>query len=342
MSQQTARLGGAGVVLSLVAASTFGTSGSFATALTDAGWSPGAAVTARVGIAAVVLLIPAWIQLHRQWPAMKVGRRGDLLRSARTVVLFGLLSVAACQLCFFYAVQRLSVGVALLLEYLGIVLVVLWQWLGHGERPHPLTLVGSAGALVGLVLVLDLTSSQHLDPIGVLWGLGAAVGLASFFLLSARTEEPLPPLAMAAAGMTVGALALLVCGLVGVLPLHATYGSVHFGDHTTSWIVPVLGLSLLAATLSYVAGIGAVRHLGARLASFLGLTEVLFAVLWAWLLLGQLPGRMQLLGGVFIIAGVALVRIDELRRPAVAASSPAVDAGPSERPTTPAFEATAG
>ena len=133
-----------------------------------------------------------------------------------------------------------------------------------------------------------------------------------------------------------------MCGLVGVLPLHATYGSVHFGDHTTSWIVPVLGLSLLAATLSYVAGIGAVRHLGARLASFLGLTEVLFAVLWAWLLLGQLPGRMQLLGGVFIIAGVALVRIDELRRPAVAASSPAVDAGPSERPTTPAFEATAG
>ena len=84
------------------------------------------------------------------------------------------------------------------------------------------------------------------------------------------------------------------------------------------------------------------RHLGARLASFLGLTEVLFAVLWAWLLLSQLPGRMQLLGGVFIIAGVALVRIDELRRPAVETGSPAVGRGERTVTTTPEFEATAG
>jgi drug/metabolite transporter (DMT)-like permease len=338
VAEQSTRFGGTGLALSLLAASTFGTSGSFATALTDAGWSPGAAVTARVGVAALVLLIPAWVQLHRQWPTLSAGGRGDLMRSGRTVLLFGLLAVAGCQLCFFYAVQRLSVGVALLLEYLGIVLVVLWQWLRHGERPQPLTLAGSAGALVGLVLVLDLTGSQRLDLIGVLWGLGAAVGLASFFLLSARTEEPLPPLAMAAAGMTIGAVALLALGAVGALPFHATYGSVHFGHHTTSWVVPVLGLSLVAAVFSYVAGIGAVRHLGARLASFLGLTEVLFAVLWAWLLLGQLPARMQLLGGIFIIAGVALVRIDELRRPA----ADAVNASRPAPVTTPEFEATAG
>src|SRR6185437_10041645 len=181
---------GKGLVLSIAAAGTFGTSGSFATALTDAGWSPGAAVSVRVGLAALVLAIPAAFQLHRQWPTLRAPA-GDLARTARTVLLFGLLAVAGCQLCFFYAVQRLSVGVALLLEYLGIVLVVLWQWLRHGERPQPLTLAGSAGALVGLVLVLDLTGSQRLDPIGVLWGLGAAIGLASFFLLSARTEEPL-------------------------------------------------------------------------------------------------------------------------------------------------------
>jgi drug/metabolite transporter (DMT)-like permease len=339
VAEQSTRFGGTGLALSLLAASTFGTSGSFATALTDAGWSPGAAVTARVGLAALVLLIPAWVQLHRQWPMLRAGGRGDLIRSGRTVLLFGLLAVAGCQLCFFYAVQTLSVGVALLLEYLGIVLVVLWQWLRHGERPQPLTLAGSAGALVGLVLVLDLTGNQRLDLVGVLWGLGAAVGLGSFFLLSARTEEPLPPLAMAAAGMTIGAAALLAFGAVGALPFHATYGSVHFGDHTTSWVVPLLGLSLVAAVFSYVAGIGAVRHLGARLASFLGLTEVLFAGLWAWLLLGQLPTGLQLLGGAFIIAGVALVRIDELRRPATGTVRAA---RPVAVTTTPEFEATAG
>ena len=95
--------------------------------------------------------------------------------------------------------------------------------------------------------------------------------------------------------------------------MHATFGQVDFSGTTrTSWLVPVLGLSLVAAAFAYVAGIAAARLLGAKLASFVGLTEVLFAVLFAWLLLGQLPGRMQLLGGVFIIGGVTLVRIDEL------------------------------
>jgi drug/metabolite transporter (DMT)-like permease len=315
---RSGRWGGVGLPLALLSASTFGTSGSFATALTDAGWTPGAAVTARVGIAAIVLALPAVLQLRRMWPSLQARGRRDLLRSARLVGLYGVVAVALCQLCFFLAVQRLSVGVALLLEYLGIVLVVLWQWIQHGDRPKPLTVGGSATALLGLVLVLDLTGHQRLDPIGVLWGLGAAVGLATFYLISARTDEPLPPLAMAWAAMTVGALLLVAAALLGVLPVHATFGPVQIAGRTTSWLVPLLGLSLIAAVVSYVAGIGAARRLGARLASFVGLTEVLFAVLFAWLLLGQLPGGMQLAGGVLIVAGVALVRVDELRTPAAA------------------------
>jgi hypothetical protein len=43
------------------------------------------------------------------------------------------------------------------------------------------------------------------------------------------------------------------------------------------------------------------------------MAEVLFAILFAWLLLGQLPTPVQFLGGAFILAGVAMVRLDELR-----------------------------
>jgi drug/metabolite transporter (DMT)-like permease len=64
-----------------------------------------------------------------------------------------------------------------------------------------------------------------------------------------------------------------------------------------------------------VAGIGAARRLGAKLASFIGMTEVLFAILFAWLALGQLPSPIQFLGGAFILAGIALVRAGE-RTPA--------------------------
>jgi drug/metabolite transporter (DMT)-like permease len=49
------------------------------------------------------------------------------------------------------------------------------------------------------------------------------------------------------------------------------------------------------------------------LASFVGLTEVMFAVVVAWLLLGELPTSMQLVGGALIVAGIALVRVDDLR-----------------------------
>ena len=136
--------------------------------------------------------------------------------------------------------------------------------------------------------------------------------LACVMVFHGVDEEPLPPVVMAWAGMCVGAAALAALGWAGVLPLTATTGKVDFIGHRVSWVVPVLGLSLVAAALAYVAGIGAARRLGAKLASFVGMSEVLFAILFAWLLLGQLPSAVQFLGGAFILGGVTLVRVDEL------------------------------
>jgi len=119
-----------------------------------------------------------------------------------------------------------------------------------------------------------------------------------------------------------------VLGWLGLLPISYRAGDVVFLGHRVSWIVPVLGLSLVAAVIAYVAGIGAARRLGAKLASFIGLAEVLFGIAFAWLLLGQLPSPVQFAGGVFILAGVACVRADELRHvpaaePAPRAAAPA-------------------
>lgn len=198
-------------------------------------------------------------------------------------------------------------------------LVVAWMWLRHDHRPRRLTVIGSAVALLGLAFVLDLTGDNHVDGVGVLWALGGAIGLAGYFVLSGPDDSDVPPVALASAGMTVGAVSLFVLGGVGALPMTARFTSVALGGHHVSWLVPVLGLSLVAAAIAYVAGIEATRRLGPRLASFVGLTEVIFAVLFAWLFLGELPSRVQLAGGVLIIAGVALIRMDE-GRPNPAAS----------------------
>jgi drug/metabolite transporter (DMT)-like permease len=297
-----------GLLFAVLSAGTFATSGIFARSLLDAGWTAGTAVAVRVGVAAVLLAVPALVVLRGRWAVLR--------RSLGPVALFGLLGIASAQVGFFYAVQRLPVGVALLLEYSGILLVVLWMWAVHGQRPVRLTVAGAVTALAGLALVLDLTGGARLDPIGVMWGLIAAIGLAGYFVLSARVDPELPSIALASGGMAVGAALIFGLGAAGLLPMAATFGDVTLAGREVSWLVPVAGVSLVAAVIAYVAGIGAARLLGASLSSFTGLTEVLFAVLFAWLFLGELPTALQLAGGVLIIGGIVLVKLGMDRTPA--------------------------
>jgi drug/metabolite transporter (DMT)-like permease len=338
------RASGAGLALAAASAASFGTSGTFASSLISAGWSPGAAVLTRIAVAALLLTVPAAAQLRGRWRLLR--------RAAGRVTVYGLVAVAGCQLFYFNAIQRIPIGVALLLEYLGAVLVVGWLWLRHGQRPRRLTVAGAVTAVAGLALVLDLTGPARIDPVGVMWGLLAAAGLAIYFLLSAHGgdgtaggaapvagsagdgaeaggEGPLPPVVMAWAGMCVGAAVLAAAAGIGVVPMAASAADVAFLGHRVSWLVPAAGLSVVAAVIAYVTGIGAARRLGAKVASFIGMAEVLFAIAFAWLLLGQLPSVLQFAGGGLILAGVTLVRVDELRGAPVAvpAARPAPEPG---------------
>lgn len=308
-----------GLGIAAVSAATFGTSGSFAESLLETGWTPAAAVTYRIALAALVLTVPALIQLRGRWSLLR--------RSLPAVAAYGLVAIAGCQYFFFNAVEHLSVGVALLLEYSGTLLVVLWMWLRHGQRPTRLTAAGGLVAIVGLVLVLDLTGPQRVDVVGALWGLGAAAGLATFFVLSARTDDLLPPVAMAWAGTTLGGTTLIVLAAAGAIPFRTAHTDVELAGFRTSWLVPVLGVALVATVAAYSTGIAAARRLGARVASFVGLAEVLFAILFAWLLLDQQPGLLQLVGGVVVMAGIVLVRVGD-REPAVAGDPGDDDPGP--------------
>ena len=288
-----------GLGLAVFSSATFGTSGVFADSLMRTGWSPAAVVTLRIGIAAVLLTVPALIALRGRW--------GLLRASAPAVLAFGLVAVGGCQLFYFNAVQRLDVGVALLLEYSGILFVVAWMWLRHGHRPRRLTVIGGLAALLGLVFVLN-PSTGGIAPMGVFWGLLAACGLAVYFVMSSSTNDALPPITLAWGGMVVGSVVLLLADVTHVVTFKIRTADVTLVDHRMSWLVPIIGLSLVAAAIAYAAGIGAARLLGARLASFVGLLEVLFAVLFAWIAIAQSPSPTQLVGGVGVLIGIALVR----------------------------------
>ena len=292
-----------GLVFALVSAITFGLSGALARPLMESGWSAGAVVLVRVGGAAVLVAPLGVLALRGKW--------GALRRNAGLVVTYGALAVAGAQFCYFSAVSHMQVGPALLIEYTAPAAVVLWLWLRQGQRPGPVTLVGAGLAALGLVLVLDLLSGADLSVPGVLWALAAMVGAATYFVISADESKGLPPLALAAGGLVVGALVLALLGLVGLLPLDRGSAPVTYADATVAPWVPLALLALVTAAVSYTTGIAAIRRLGSRLASFVALTEVLAGVVWAWLLLAELPRPVQLLGGVLILAGVVAVKLGE-------------------------------
>jgi drug/metabolite transporter (DMT)-like permease len=294
-----------GLPLAVAAAFAFGSSGAWARGLIDAGWTPGAAVTVRVWVAALVLLVPTVLALRGRWRALR--------QNAGMVAAYGLLAVAATQLCYFQAVALMDVGIALLIEYTAPVAVLLWLWLRRGERPTRRSVLGAGIAFVGLVLMLDIVTGAQVDVVGILWALGAMVGAASYFVLSARADTGIPPIALAGSGLLLGAVGLSLAALVGVLPFAWTTADVDYRFGAVPWFVPVLAIGVIATALAYVLGIVSTRMLGSRLASFVALAEVVAALLFGWLLLGQLPGPLQALGGVLVLAGVVVVKLGEPR-----------------------------
>lgn len=297
-----------GVGIGLVSAMFFGTSGTFGSALIGAGWSPAGAVLARVVVAALALTVPAVVSLRGRW--------GLLARSLPRLTVFGLVGVAACQVCYFNAIARMDVGISILLEYLSVVLIVGWLWLRQGQRPRRLTVLGGTAALGGLALMLNLSGAGGVSLAGVLWALAAAASEAVYFFQSADTSGPgggqaLPPVALTWGGMVTGAAFIAVGGALRVMPLRFSAADVTLLNARVDWVLPVLGVGVLAAAVAYVTGIDAARRLGAKLGSFVAMAEVLFAAGFAWVLLHQVPTGMQFLGGALILAGVVAVRLDE-------------------------------
>ncbi|QSR25957.1 EamA family transporter [Nocardioides aromaticivorans] len=294
---------GTGLLLAIVSAATFGMSGALARPLLDSGWTAGGVVLLRIAVGALAVL-PFGIAAMR-------GRWHLLGKALPTVVLYGILAVAGAQFCYFSAVQTMEVGPALLIEYTAPAAVVVWMWAAHGQRPGRLTVVGAAVAALGLLLVLDLFSGADFDVRGAAWALGAMVGAAAYFVISADDRSGLPPMALATGGLIVGGAFLGLIGLLGLMPVRTASAHVEYAGLVVAPWVAILALGLVTAALAYGTGIAASRRLGSRLASFVALSEVVLAVLWAWALLGQLPGPVQFAGGALILVGVVGVKLGE-------------------------------
>ena len=292
-----------GLGFALASALSFGLSGALARGLLDTGWSPGTVTLIRIGLAAALVAPFGLAALRGRWHL--------LVRSAGTILGYGTFAVAGAQFCYFSAVQYMEVAPALLIEFTAPVAVVLWLWLRHGQRPSRVTVLGIAFAALGLVLVVGLVSGAQVSVAGVLWALAAMLGCSVYFLLSADDGRGLPPLTLAAGGLMVGTALLGLLSAVGLLPMAVATVPAAYNGTEVAWWIPLVLLGLVTAAMAYSLGIAAIRRLGSRVSSFVGLTEVLAGLGWAWLLLAELPSTLQMFGAVLIIIGVVAVKLGE-------------------------------
>ena len=291
------------MTLGLVASLAFATAGPLARTMFDLGWTPGAAVLWRtLGGGLALLPLAAW-SLRGRWRLV--------LREWRLVIAFGAFGVVTAQTLFFAAVSRMSVGLALLVEYTAPVALVIWAWLRRRSVPSAFVLSGSVLAVFGLLCVLDLAGAIP-DVLGLLFAGGSMIGAAGYFVLSARPSE-LPPVALASTGLLAGSLGLAGLVASGFLPYAAPLGSVRLMSQVMPWWVAFAALVVISTAVAYGLGIVGIGFMGERLGSFVSLSEVIFATMLAAVALSEVPRPIQVTGGILILAGVVVIRLAENR-----------------------------
>ncbi|WP_246454456.1 EamA family transporter [Leucobacter denitrificans] len=230
------------------------------------------------------------------------------------LLLFGALAVAGCQLAFFLAVQFIAPSLALLIEFTGPVMLMLWIWARSRRAPSRLTMLGAAIAVLGVVAVSGVIAGVTLHPLGVLFALVAAAGNAAYYATGATSDHGIPTLPFVGLGLVLATVMLAVAIGAGVLPFTITANPTELaGVELSPWTV-VTAMVLISTVLAYLLGVAASRRLGATVSSFTGYSEPLFGIFWTIVLLSIVPTGLQWAGAALIIIGVVVVKVGELRR----------------------------
>ena len=291
---------GAGLGLALGSAVAFGGSGVAAKPLIEAGLDPLHVVWLRVAGAALVML-PVAVR-HRALPR----RRPALITG------FGLLAVAGVQACYFAAISRVPVGVALLVEYLAPALVLGWVRFVQRRPVSRAAAVGVVLAAGGLVCVVEAWSGLRFDAFGLLFALGAACCQVGYFVLSdqgseAGTDAP-DPLGVIAYGLLVGAVALTLVARPWEMDWAVLGGTARMNGASVPAAALLGWIVLVATVLAYVTGVVSVRRLSPQVAGVVACLEAVIATVLAWVLLGEHLSAPQAAGGAVVLLGAFIAQ----------------------------------
>jgi inner membrane transporter RhtA len=201
----------------------------------------------------------------------------------RAVLLFGLI-IAAMNLCFYQAIARIALGIAVTIEFIGPLAVAV-----IGSR-KPVDFLWAAMAGGGVVL-LSLTGGS-VTPLGVLFALGAAVGWACYIVLSQRVGQLVPGPDGLALALAVGGLALAPIGIAAA------------GTRLLDWRNLGLGavVAVLSSAIPFSLEFAALRRLPRQVFGILMSLEPAMGAAAGFLFLGQQLGIREMLAIALVMA----------------------------------------
>lgn len=292
-----------GYAATIGSAALFGVNGTVSTLALQAGVEPTRLVALRCAGAAVGLLALLAV--------LAPGRLRVTWREVPFLALFGVVGVALTQFLYYVAIDRLPVGIALVFEMTAPVLIALYVWLVRRERVRSRLWVALGLSLSGLLLVAQVwEGGGSLSATGVAAALGAAVCLATYYLMGERGTTTRDPVALTCFSFVAAALFWSVAAPwwqfdAGVLtePVPVSIGSVEVPlGVLVAWIV------VCGAILPFWLSIGALRHLPPTTAGLVATVEPVFASIVAWLWVEQVLSGWQVLGGLVVLTGIGLAQ----------------------------------
>ena len=291
-----------GYLLAAAAATMWAVNGSLARFLLEDGVSAWHLSELRSGLSFV--LLAGFLALAR--PRDLRVARADVPRLA----WLGIAGLALVHATYFLAIERLDIGVALVIQYLGPLLILIWLFLFHGRRLQPSLWGAVALSVAGCFLVVEAYDVDALDGLGLLAAAGAAVTFAIYMVAAERAGHRHAPQTTLAWGFGFATLFWLVVRPPWTFP---------FGEFDTLENVALgLGVAVVGTLVPFVLIVNAVRHIPAPRAAIIATLEPVLAALIAWPVHGQALAAPQILGGLIVVGAVIWV---QSRRPDVGAEA---------------------
>ena len=249
--------------------------------------------------------------------ALVVGltRPGSLRVTARELpflVAFGVLGLALVQWTYFAAIDRLEIGIALLIQYTAPLLIALWARFVRHDQVRARVWAALTLSLFGLGLVVDVWRGLSLDGVGVLFAWGAALTYAAYVLMAEKGIVRRDPLSLLCLGMLFSSVFWAVAQPWWSFPTEIVNDDVSLLGNLSEydlrlWLL-MLTLIVAGTIVPFALLIGALGHLSATRVAIAAMFEPVAATIVAYLWLDEALSGLQLVGGGLVLAGIVLAQ----------------------------------